>query len=259
MLGQITVDRLPGTNIYSLSSIAGSLSCYQGHVTFESRDGSAIYVERPNGWNSEEGDACFLTRQFGTLAGQPVAFQIGDGVYLEWLHPSIRVSPWTGDHFALACRAVFDFAPAFAPAPDRSAALADDESMCMDGFCRRLRQSVVALIARVQDNPAKALSDVLAQLDDNGRKSFLGFLSDGKHKQPKLDEPPFYSEWDPLYAPLEFEHRLYLATIANVSDRGIAPQDWNVNLDPKALGETGDDYTFTIEMRPGRFLGAHVE
>lgn len=98
------LDRLPGTNFYSVNGTAGTAHCYQPGTYVEIENGKVMWANGPDSW-TEEGAGCMVTRYFGAVDGTPVAFQEGqvDGKV------NLEITPWNGSGFDAACTASFEF------------------------------------------------------------------------------------------------------------------------------------------------------
>lgn len=68
-----TLDRLPGTGFFVLSSIQGTLHCRFNNY-FEVKEGLARPARGPPNWE-EELSACGVSQQFGTIVGTSVAYE----------------------------------------------------------------------------------------------------------------------------------------------------------------------------------------
>jgi uncharacterized protein len=252
----ISVDHLPATNVYSLTSIAGTLSCYQGTFILEARRGEARYISAPENWIGEKiGETCSVNRQFGTVSGEPAAVQIGRDEY-EWLKQIVSVAPWDGDRFGHACRAIFEFAPLFLPRRISSWGSGEPNDACRDETCRRMQQMVLSLMPGIEKNPVLVRAEALAKLDEAQRRRFFEIMA-GENPEP--NDPTCRAENEPLSLPLVVDGVVYDATICHTRVRDFTLPDWEVTLDARAPGDRGDSYSFPIGMGKGRLVRAYVE
>jgi uncharacterized protein len=251
----VELDHLPNTDVYALSAIAGTLSCYQFDYVFRMRKSSAYYISAPEGWEKDESDGCMVSRDFGTLSEKPIAFETSFN--RSFLRETIRLSSWIGDHFAPACKAEFAFAPTFDERPPRSAWAGDDGySDCEDDACQNLRSKTVELIEQIVRGPRGALADAMASLNDEQRRKFAEWIAGRNIKPSASNDWMDFDADDPFLAPLLLNGRLFVAQLWHFDIHDVAQPDWKVSIEP-VLGSAS--YTFLVGTRPGRFLSAKVE
>ena len=251
--GSLDVERAPQEQFFVVTSLAGSLSCYQGTYAFGFIDGAPRFVPPPEGWELSEGAACMVTRGLRRFAGQTLALeseQSADG--LRW---ALRVSPWARDHFGRACRVEFTYEPRL-QAPDvLEASPFDAPTPCKDELCRALKREAVSAAGAIESDPARAFAAAVANLSAAEKDRFSQWSSARPAPPPELRDHMQIGADNPLGFPVKFDGRLYFAEFFHPYLRVTWPS-WRVSLTPESAR---DAYDFYIDVKPGRFISAHVE
>lgn len=133
----VTVERMPGSDIYAASTFQGTLHC-QATAFMEARPGRpARMIDGPPGVGGE-GALCWTQRaDFARVFGQPAYVEHG-ATSDTTADEDIRIIPWTEGRWGRACTLKLRYVPAFAVIARK----------CRDAkACAALDRKVVAIAA----------------------------------------------------------------------------------------------------------------
>jgi uncharacterized protein len=170
------ITRLPQTNAYGVVSMAGTMRCETLELMVEADAGAARLIETPL-----ESEGSCASAQFGIFGKQPVLIT---GDYSEPVEPrnyhlieGYSFHPWR-EGWMPACNVSLTYAPVMSYAGRSSAgahAESGDKELCAKGDTGgvALREAVLALMRRYQEDPLTEPQKLLAELDAGERKAFL--------------------------------------------------------------------------------------
>jgi hypothetical protein len=99
---RISVQRLPGTDVYMASMIAGTLDCQTPTFVRATSPRRFRLIRAPRAWG--EGDLCWTgSLNAGRAAGQPALVQIDSYDSSQPAADNLEITPWAGAGWAEAC------------------------------------------------------------------------------------------------------------------------------------------------------------
>ena len=222
---RLQLDRLPQTDFYAASVIAGTAHCYFA-VYFEVRVGRAVAAAAPVGWRSGgDDDGCGASRDFGQIDGVPVAFEELDD-YTPSMRSSLTVTPWENGRFSEACTATFEYAPHF----DGHQTLQAWETSCQGPACEEFRELALTLVKETQANPAEAQKARIATLTQAQRRDYEALRKAASAADPSvISNPAEFLKGEPFNLPLVYEGRTYLAALGHFTIGWRVFSDWSVS------------------------------
>ena len=237
------LNRLPDTNFYSLSSVAGTGHCINA-LYFEVRNGHAALAHVPAGFH--EIDACGAIRRYGTVDRHPALFQEAYG-QTPTLSSTLTVAAWESGRLLPACRLTFSFAPAFGPAR-----LNLHEDSCSGTDCEALRRAAFQLAAAVQKNPQAALAGQLASLPPNLKSEYEAADRSSGSGATEVTDAAAITDQQPLRLPYVSDGRLYVASIGHFTVGWRYFADWIVRFDALENGKRVPHADFAVGMTQGQ-------
>jgi uncharacterized protein len=258
--GLLTLSRAPGLPFYSAGSIGGTAHCLT-ETYFEVKDGVAQRAgELP--WGENEA-ACGVDREFGTIDGRVVAFEIDGYGYQPLLRTTVSIMKWDRDFFNAPCHADFDYAPEFKLAGDDE--MPEDQVKCESAACLALRQEAIALIEAIHRNPREARKAVFAKLSEPQHAQFSALEKLAPEpelgepvKQDAENEPSSLLDTNPLLVPFVHRGEVYLASVGHRTIGWRTFPDWGVALAQRDKDKLKPAGWVGVSMEPGRLSKASV-
>ena len=244
------LNRLPDTDFYSLSSIAGTAHCIYV-MYFEVRNEHATLATVPGGF--DDGGACGVRRAYGKVDHHPAFFQEAYD-YTPRMSSTLTVATWEAGRLLPACRLTFSFAPAFGPKTVNV-----HEESCSGPDCEALRRAAFRLAAAVQKNPRAALAGQLASLPDSLKSAYeAAGPSSGPGGAGVAADPAAITDRQPLRLPYVSDGRLYLASLGHFTIGWRYFADWSVRFDALESGKPVPYAAFAIGMTKGQLQDVTV-
>jgi hypothetical protein len=239
------LNRLPDTDFYSLSTVAGTAHCLYA-LYFEVRNGHAALASVPSGFDDEGGAACGARRVYGKLDRHSALFQEAYD-YTPRMSSTLTVAGWERGGFLPACRLTFSFAPAFGP---KTVNL--HQETCTGTDCETLRRAAFQLAAAVQKSPQAALAEQLASLPAKLKSEYeAAARTTASAGQGVEADPDAITDQHPLQLPYLSDGRLYIASIGHFTLGWRHFADWSVRFDALENGKPVPHAAFAVGMSKG--------
>lgn len=254
----LTIDRAPGTDYYSASSVQGTAHCIFASY-FEVKDGAAFKAGAP----SFGEDSCGADQFFGSIDGKAVAIEESNNFYQPSIDDTLTIAAWDKDFFRAPCVAEFNYEPAFADMEGDNAEAPEEK--CETAICKALKPQARALIEAVQAKPINAREGSLDKLTPAQRKTFDEMeklaprnASAEPMKPEEAANPGSYRDDDPLHVALVHDNEVYLASVGHTTMGWRTFADWSAKLEHLEKGALKAVGTVYISMTPGKLRSATV-
>jgi uncharacterized protein len=253
MAARWEVARLPGTDLYSLSSAQGTGLCVVSYYIQVSK-GLATRAPAPEGFEEEGGASCGVTRSFGRIDNDPVYFQQVYSYHPE-MTASITAATWRDGEFIGACSLGLSYAPRFTGRTDNAW-----DRHCVGSQCATLRAAAFKLVAAVELNPTAARDQIEADLSPMQRAEYDAALklTDSGTVPPDLDHADDLTAEYPLRLPYVHEGRVLLASVGHFTLGWRMFSDWSVHFESVEQGRLRAQGEFVLGMERGRLKGTEV-
>jgi uncharacterized protein YecT (DUF1311 family) len=259
--GNLTLSRAPGLPFYSAGSIGGTAQCVT-ETYFEVRDGVAEHAgDLPWG---DDGAGCGVSRTFGTVDGQVVAFETNGYAYQPLLAATVRIAKWERGFFDRPCEADFDYAPVFSLSGDDE--MPEDQVKCDGVACLALRGEAIALVEAIQKSPQAARKAALGKLTEPQRAQFATLeklapapdLGDPL-QQDAEDDPTHLLDTNPLRIPFAYKGEVYLVGVGHQTMGWRTYPNWSVTSMRREKDGVRPAGWVGVTMDPGRLSKATVK
>lgn len=264
------VTRMPESNLYGVSLMAGTMRCETLQTLFTVSGQKARLVE-----GSELREGTCGAGRFGAYRKQPILIEGGyDGPITAQSYHLVEgyaIRPWSSG-FGPACAISLRYAPDLSLKDSPSCPVADTN-------CPRLRNAALTMITRYKQNPAALMKRLDAEMGKEGRKRFLAlkqaFDAEARARpDPKgrwrLDQSPTLPVDEklgdiplvtaPLALPLQDGNDILLVVFGHqltTGSRDIPVYDVSVRQMKNAVTVPLAD--FTIALRFGALLESRVK
>jgi hypothetical protein len=251
--GALSISRLPDTDLYRLYAIGGTAGCYASKY-FVVKDGRAQLAQGPQDWSEENGAGCGVSRSFGKIDSDPVAFEDDYAPGGAELGATLAVHGWSGEKFAPLCAIRFEFQPRFMAHGSYNAW---DES-CDRADCDALRNAALALVETATPNPAAARERLIAKLTATQRRDFAAMQENSNPVASPAGQAEA-TDQSPLVLPLVYKGTLYRASLGHFTIGWRVFTDWSVAIEQQDKGGLAKIATFAIGMTKGKPTKAQVK
>jgi uncharacterized protein len=253
-----TLEKLPGANFYSLSSVEGTAHCYDAHY-FVIANGRAEEQPAPPGFEDGEGASCGVAREFGRVDSTSV-FLEEDYDWSPRMSSGIKVATWRDGGFRGACQITFSFAPMFSEKTLNNWNQLEPESSraCAGPRCEGLHRAAFALVAAVQKDPIHALKQSrsllsaaqLAEYETAAKLATPDQPGSGWGQKANVD-PANITDQNPLLLPYVHDGRVYLASVGHFTIGWRYFADWGVTFHALEDGQLTPQANFAVGMVKG--------
>jgi uncharacterized protein YecT (DUF1311 family) len=246
------LNRLPGTDLYSISAVAGTAQCIYA-VFFEVEKGLAQLVGAPPGFEAGRGASCGVRRSFGRIDNDPALFQeLYDST--PKMSSTLTIATWKGGHFVPGCTVAFSYAPAFG-----GETLNLHQESCTASDCEGLRRAAFQLAEAVQKSPHSARAELLASLSPEQRTEYDNAERIAGARQSAAEaDPANVTEQNPLRMPYPSAGQLYVASVGHFTIGWRYFSDWSINFDAPENGKLVRRAAFAVAMKRGELADVTV-
>ncbi|MGP0059583.1 MAG: hypothetical protein ACLPID_09890 [Beijerinckiaceae bacterium] len=249
------IAQLPDTQLYRLSTLEGTASCYSSKYFFV-EDGRARMAPGPQTWSEENGAGCGVTRDFGKIDGDPVALEDDYATGGPEFGSDLTLTGWDGENFVNLCTIHWEFSPRFLP----RATYNQWEESCTGTNCVGLRQAAFELVEAAELNPAAAQKSLVKKLSPSQRAEFMAIrklinAEDMPEGIGRLD----ITDRGPVLLPLISTGHVYLARAGRLTIGWRVFSDWSVVVDRRDTDKMVEIARFAVGVSKGKLLRADVK
>lgn len=248
------LEKLPGVNFYSISSIQGTAHCYES-IYFKIYNGTTHLTGVPPGFD-EDRVSCMVSRSYGRIDGNPALFQEAYDA-TPTMSSSITVATWKDAQFADSCSVIFNFAPKFTQETLNSWGEA-----CKLSDCETWRRTAFRLVAAAQENPQTILDQSMAKLTPAQAKEFHEIVA---HLDPNdvdsnanVGDPANITDVLPLRLPYVHDGRVYMASLGHFTIGWRYFADWSVKFEKLENDKLVQQAAFPVGMGKGQLEDVRV-
>ena len=248
-MAQAAINRLPGENFYSISTVSGTAHCFSS-VYFYVDKGGVILMGAPPGFEEEGGAACMVSRAFGRIDDHPVFMEEAYD-FTPNMASTLKISTWDKHHFSAPCSVSFHFAPKFS-----AQTLNSWQDSCRTDRCGALRDAAFALVASVQQDPEKTLVQAQRRLTPTQMLTFQEAAqrsSDCSMQDSAATVDPGNLLYEsPLCIPYVDQGQVYLVRLGHFTIGWRYFADWSVRFQGLDQGEQAQNADFAVGMVKGK-------
>jgi hypothetical protein len=247
------LEQLPGGRFYSISSVAGTASCYEA-LYFVVDGGRARLSPSPPGFDDEDA-TCGVRRAFGRVDDAAAFFQ---ELYdrSPRMTSTLVVATWSAAGIAASCRVSFVFAPQFRPEP-----LHSWRQACTTADCGELQRAAAEVVTQVQQDPPAARRAFEARLSAAELQQYqaaLAAAAAARRAPEPTQDPAEISDQQPLQLPYVRPGRVYLLSVGHFTIGWRTFADWSVRFETLADGQLAEQAALAVGMTRGALLEAKV-
>jgi hypothetical protein len=234
------LEKSPGANFYTLSSVAGTANCYN-MAYFKVEDGTTVKLAAPPGFAD---GACGVSRTFGTIDKTSVYFQEEQPISTS-TESSLTVATWESDRLTSVCQTRFSFASSVTA---RAPGLANES--CTGDDCAGLREAAKKLAMLAEDDVKTARKQQEAALPASQRADYVVALAKASTDADDVNSGDPTDEI-PIHMPLMFHEHLYIASVGHLTLGWRVFPDWSVKLQSLENGKLVERAVFGFEVARG--------